>query len=504
MSSLNFRLSNPDMRRQQKAATLMTAIAVLGLSYLPLEAQNIIGTLKDASGQPLAGALVKVSSQELGLSFMVVTQGQGRYSTPNLLPGRYIVQGFGSDSQTPPMAPAEVRGSQPTKMDLALSIPLKLAPPRKRMMDADYAKLMPEGPGKNAVASRCATCHSLQWVVSARKTPEKWQETVGRMRDDLQGRDRPLNDILGESDLIQMDTMTEYLSKTFTPDTPLDPRVVEQRLLDVGGPSHPNRNLPGTLLTGAAAKYVAMEFSLPPGSMVHDIAVDSEGIAWVSETNTGGLGRFDPNTLTYTRISAPAAKNPNVQLNSVAVDPNGDVWVVDEGPNARMLQYNPKSREFSSYPIPGYPHAIPPDSTPARLVTLRFLEGNVWATGITANWIVKLDPPTRKTTEYPVPKGSSPYGLAVGGDQRIWYAAEVGNLIGRLDPRTGRLAQYNLTTPKSDVRGMAADAEGNLWVVATEADKLIKVDYRNGTSPSSVFFRQTPGRIQSTWIRNRT
>ena len=27
---------------------------------------------------------------------------------------------------------------------------------------------------------------------------------------------------------------------------------------------------------------------------------------------------------------------------------------------------------------------------------------------------------------------------------------------------------------------MAADAEGNLWVGATEAGKLIKVDYRNG------------------------
>lgn len=460
---------------------VMMALAVIGFGRAPLKAQNITitGMVKDTSGQPVVGALIKVRCEELGLAFMVVSQTRGRYSTPNLLPGKYTVQGFGVDYQSGFMGPVEVRRNQHGKMDLTLSIPLMLPPPHKPMTDADYAKLMPEGNGKSAVVSRCATCHSLQWLVSARKTPEKWQETVGRMRDDLQGRGRPLNEISAEADLIQLDTMTDYLAKNFTPDVPVDPRVVAQWLLHPGGPSHPNRNLPGILLEGAAAS-VAMEFSLPPNSMPHDIAVDSDGIAWVSETKTGMLGRFDPNSLTYIRVSPPVAKDRKVQLNSVAVDAKGHVWFVDDGPNARMLQYNPMIEEFDTYPLPEYRYPIPPDSTPARLVTLRFLEGNVWATGITANWIVQLEPSTRKTTEYPVPKGSSPYGLAIGGDHRVWYAAEVGNLVGRLDPATGRITYYNVPTAKSEVRGMAADAEGNLWVAATESGKLLKVDFRNG------------------------
>jgi virginiamycin B lyase len=192
------------------------------------------------------------------------------------------------------------------------------------------------------------------------------------------------------------------------------------------------------------------------------------------------LGRFDPNSMTYTRIPSPSGKNPKSQLNSVAVDPTGQVWVVDEGPNARMLQFDPRREEFKSYPIPEYRHPIPPDFTPAHLATLRFLEGYVWATGPVENWLVKLDPATLKTTEYPVPKGSAPYGLAIGGDHGVWYAAEVGNLIGRLDPANGRLTEYVLPAAKSDVRGMAADAEGNLWVAETEAGKLFKVDNRNG------------------------
>jgi streptogramin lyase len=430
--------------------------------------------LRDASMQPVAGALVKVRSEELGLSFTVVSQAEGRYSTPNLVPGKYTVQGFGVDYQSTPAGPVEVRRNQQRKMDLTLTTPLKLFPPAKRMTDADYVKLMPDGKGRTLLLAQCSSyCHGLQRIVTARKAPEKWQETVERMREDFKDKGRPLT--VNDDNTIQIETIEHYLEKNLSPDVPVDPRFLEP-----GGPSHPNRNLPGTLLKGTAATYVAMEFDLPANSMPHDIATDSDGIAWISEANTGMLGRFDPNSLAYTRISPPVAKNPDVRLHSIAVDPRGLVWFVDDGPNARMLQYNPKSGEFKSYPIPEYRYPIAPDSTPARLVTLRFREGNVWATGIAGNWLVKLDPSTRKTTEYPVPKGSSPYGLAVGGDHNVWFSAEVGNVVGRLDPATGLFSYFDVPTPKSVVRGMATDAEGNLWVAGTESGNLLKVDFRNG------------------------
>ncbi len=93
---------------------------------------------------------------------------------------------------------------------------------------------------------------------------------------------------------------------------PVDPRVVQQwLLLPRLSPSHPNRNLPATLLRGTASKYVAMEFSLPPGSMPHDIAVDSTGIAWIDETATGMLGRLDPASLTYTRDFTSSRQKPH-------------------------------------------------------------------------------------------------------------------------------------------------------------------------------------------------
>ena len=205
---------------------------------------------------------------------MVVSQSKGRYSVSGVLPGMYTVQAFGVDDQSALLGPFKVGSSEPVKVDLTLSTPLKAFVRGKRLTDADYAKLMPEGNGKNAVVSRCTTCHSLERILSARKTPDKWQETVTRMRANLQDDFRPLDHINTEADLIRLDTMAEYLGKNFRPDVPVDPRVVEQWLLHPGGPSHPNRNLPGALLK-ESADYVAMEFSLPPNSDPHDIAVDS-------------------------------------------------------------------------------------------------------------------------------------------------------------------------------------------------------------------------------------
>jgi streptogramin lyase len=439
-----------------------------GLCDSPLRADNgtLTGIVADAQGRPIAGALVKVTSTDLGLGFVVVSQAQGRYRTPCLPPGNYTVQAFGAGFQSAAAKRIEVRDN--AVANLALIDPLHI-PERKRMTDLDYAKRMPEGSGKNAVATRCATCHSLQWVAAARKTPQQWRQTVDRMRDYFQGRIRPLNNISGEADVLQLDIMADYLAKNFTHEHAVDPQIIDRS----GGPAHPYRNLPGANLK---QDYIAMEFTLPPDSNPSGIAADAHGVAWISEANSGKLGRFDPASMKYSRISAPGI-NPQAHATSLAVDPSGHVWLAVDGPDPRLLRYDPGIKEFTSYQMPAYPFAVP---SPNRIVALRFVEGNVWATGMTSDRVIRLDPATRKTTEFPVPKGSSPFGLALGGDRRLWYTAEVGNTMGRLDPVTGLLAYYNAPAAKSELHGLAADADGNLWAGSTETGQLIRLDFRTG------------------------
>ena len=444
----------------QSVVVLTLILASVALTCtMPPNVGTLQGVVRGSSGEPVSGAFVKVSNAERGMTFMVVSQAQGRYSTPNLPPGKYTIEGIGGGYQSDAAGPVEVSSGQPATMDLVLSTPRQITPPAKRMTSADYAKLMPEDDGKTLLASRCVICHGLERVVPTRKTQEEWQESVERMRGYMLDQRMPLSDQ-------ERDLMVNYLAQHFGPDVPNLPREADPT-------PDPNRHFPRTLLKGAVAKYVAMEFNLQPGVNPHDIAVDSRGIAWVSE-RTGHIGRYEPNSHAYTRFATPAGKFPH-RLNAIAVDPQDEIWTMDNGRNARMVHYNPKSGEFNTYPIPP-----PPNEGGAGINTIRFLDGNVWGTGISSSRIVKLDPNTGKVTAYPVPRGSHPYGLAIGGENMIWYAAHYSDEVVKLDPNTGKLSRYRVPTPKSDLRRMAADAEGNLWVGAHEAGKVVKVDHRTG------------------------
>src|SRR5215475_6398480 len=65
-------------------------------------AGSVQGVVKNASGQALSGAYVKLNNAERRLTFMFISQGQGRYSMNNLPPGQYTVQGIGNGFQSKP------------------------------------------------------------------------------------------------------------------------------------------------------------------------------------------------------------------------------------------------------------------------------------------------------------------------------------------------------------------------------------------------------------------
>jgi len=461
-------------KRNRAAVVLLMLLGVIALSRVSLQAQNTIvsGVVKNASGTPVEGAMVRVRSTDLGLTFLVVSQAQGRYATPNLLPGKYSVEAFGGGYQSNPSEPMEVASGRQGRMDVALTVAQKVTPPEKRMTNADYEAMMPAGDAKQLIASRCVLCHGLERIVPTRETRDEWQKIVTTMRSYLQDRRVLLSDQ-------ERDRIVNYVATNFGPDVPRLPRA--------GGPADPNKHLPRNFLQGAEAKYVAMEFNLKRGAGPHDITVDSQGVAWVSERGSASFGRLDPKSLSYSLIATPLAKSPNVALNAIATDPRDMVWAMDNGPSAQLVQYNTRSREFNLFPIP-----TPPNSGGSAINTLRFdPDGSVWGTGIVSSRIVKLEPATRKVTEFPVPKGSHPYGLAIGGDQMIWYVANYGDEIVKLDPKTGKLAQYKVPTQLSDLRRMQADADGNLWAGGHESGKLVKVDYRTGTVTE--YATPTPG-----------
>jgi len=467
---------------------LVTVLVILASSRLPLEAQNrnvISGVVQNASGEPVEGALVRVRGAELGLTFMVVSQAQGRYSTPNLLPGKYTVEGIGGDYQSNPAGPVEVGNGRQAEMDLVLSVARKATPPRKRMTQADYEATMPEGPAKKLITTKCILCHDLEGVdtrtLRILASRQEWEEDMGLHKYYMENRPERLSDE-------EVNIIVDYMAKNFSWDTPRTPRAPRSE----EGRYDRNTHLPRTLLKGAEAKYVVMEFNLPRGAAPHDISVDSQGIAWTSEHGvegwineygeTGLISRFDAKALRYTKFPPPPGKFPSRPSGS-AVDPQGIVWNVDNGKNARMIAYNPKTGEFKTYDMPAPPRQQEFDSSgdgPANMNSIAFQDGFVWGSGLLSGQIYKLDPVSGGVITYPVRKGEPPYGLAFDKNKMVWYSAEFADEIVKLDPATGKRIHYKVLTPKADLRHIQTDADGNVWASAQQSDKLIKVDARTG------------------------
>jgi streptogramin lyase len=478
-------------------ALLVIALVLLAFSGFPLKAQNgngINGLVKNAAGQPVEGALVRVSSTDLGLIFMVVSQAQGHYETPNLPPGKYTVEGIGGDHQSGRSGSVEVRSGQQANMDVQLSVVRQTSPPRIRMTQAEHAARMPEGSAKGLILTKCVLCHSLDGAVDTRTlrieaSRQQWEEVMGTHKYYME--DRPDAMSYAEVDMI-VNYMTQYFSRE-------NPRT---RRREESPPPNPNRHLPRTLLTGTESNYVVMAFDLRPRAFPHDISVDSEGIAWFSEhavnefgitengvpgvtkKGIGLIGRFDPKTFTYTQLAPPVGKFP-ARYSGAAVDPQGIVWSVDNGQNARLISYDPEMEVFKTYPMPAPPRRKEFDEFglgdgSANMNTLTFQNGYVWGSGLLSGQIYRLDPASGGVITYPVPKGRPPYGLAFDKDQMLWYSAEFADEIVKLDPETGQRTHFSVVTPRADLRHIQTDADGNVWASAQRSDKLIRVDASTG------------------------
>src|SRR5260370_42663229 len=65
-----------------------------------------------------------------------------------------------------------------------------------------------------------------------------------------------------------------------------------------------------------------------------------------------------------------------------------------------------------------------------------------------ANVLGRLDPKTGRFKEYPLPTPhGGPHGLVADQAGNIWYTANAGGLIGKLEPKTGAVTEDKMPDP---------------------------------------------------------
>src|SRR5262249_33889265 len=259
-------------------------------------AGSVGGVVKSASGQALSGAYVKLISPESRLTFMVISQAEGRSSMNNLPPGDYTVQGIGNGFQSK-LTPVTLTAGKPATADVSLTdqqgdvVPngWVRSPGRVAGNELDHELRppnLPEGEGKAIVEAKCGQCHFLHRLTQMRWSHKNWEKKIAWMRERLPERPGSIGWTDEEEKIL-----VDYLAKNFS-NTTAKPDL--------------NGRLSRTLLQGAATRYIAVDFEIPNSdAALHDIAVDPRGIAWVNQLNEYKIGRFDPNTYGFTEIPLP-------------------------------------------------------------------------------------------------------------------------------------------------------------------------------------------------------
>jgi virginiamycin B lyase len=192
---------------------------------------------------------------------------------------------------------------------------------------------------------------------------------------------------------------------------------------------------------------------------------------------------------------------------SMAQTSDGRIWITN-ALSSTLMSFDPEKKVFKTYPVGNdalYPHTVRVDK-----------DDIVWFTIVASNQIGRFDPKTEVMSVTPLPSNgfwrwvsdmlfptllrisswlpdssihlhfshqqffgynilAFPYGIDVNPvDGSIWYAKLYANKIGRIDPKTLAVSEFD--TPMNGPRRPRFDARGVLWIPAFDEGGLMRFD----------------------------
>jgi streptogramin lyase len=239
--------------------------------------------------------------------------------------------------------------------------------------------------------------------------------------------------------------------------------------------------------------------ALPPRQVCEQdargAALDADQTLWVSCADTATLRQYkrldsNPPQLVQT-ITLPA----ETQARGVAVDMEGNVWVVDASAADRILGYAKKDLQakvggaIAPFAIINVPNTILGLDDKAEAIAFD-ASGNLWVSVFTfQDGLLKFDAATLKTNPEPSVvltfKGApfpgvdfslfTPKAIAFDKDGNLWASNSVNKTVAKFSPpfTTGNpTPALMLTNVGENLGGIAFDNAGALWISAT--GKLVK------------------------------
>jgi len=186
---------------------------------------------------------------------------------------------------------------------------------------------------------------------------------------------------------------------------------------------------------------------------------DPSGSIWISERDTGKMGRVSPSG-SITEFPLPAG--PDAVPQGSVVAPGGDLYVTEQGANA-IARLDPRTGHVTEFAVPT------PDSTPLGLTLGP--DGALWFTERSAAQIGRMTL-GGDFREWPLDPGAFPNRIVTGPDRAVWFTELRAGMIGRIS-MDGTLTEFPIS---GGPVGITVGRDGELDVVLTSARQVARVN----------------------------
>jgi streptogramin lyase len=200
--------------------------------------------------------------------------------------------------------------------------------------------------------------------------------------------------------------------------------------------------------------------TVTPYSRPYDVGVDRFDNAWVSQLAIDKLAVVDGRTGDVKEVALPPFKSPDLRPEDIEIFNTVGSW----DHNAAPGQQGP--RRMSGDLKGDYVYS-----------------GLYWAGGI-----AQIDVRTKtfvKIHSVPELRWAQPYKPIADKNHMVWFSNSAADMLGRLNPTTGKITLYQLPTRGTNSRHLAVDDTTpipTVWVPYTGAGKVARVQFRTDTS----------------------
>jgi len=187
----------------------------------------------------------------------------------------------------------------------------------------------------------------------------------------------------------------------------------------------------------------------PVGGSPSDARHDGTNLWW-ADGASNSVGRASTKFARITRWEMPGANS----LYGTALDDSGRLWVTSANSSHlyRLKPATPKD-ELCTYTLPDG----------GKCTYIVSSAGYLWLGDWVNGRLLRLRVSDNSLASWSLPAGSRPFGMALDGEGKLWYADQGLQVLARFNPNDGRLDSYALPEGGGTAPAMIAVVDGKVW-----------------------------------------